>query len=562
MLFPILTTLLLLIALFLLSTIWNLFHNYLTALKVGLPIIIVPISPDNPLWMLISRPVLRLLKHLPFGGGYYTYTRFCYAGWQFDDRYRIHKELGDAVLFVTPGLNWIYLCNADAIHEVVRRERQGVFSRPVEMLAMLDVFGPNLSTLNGADWQRHRKCTAASFTERTNALVWTESLRQGQQVLEYWKNVDTNKPSTLTQDTRTLTLDVMAHAAFGKSFDFYGAREKRVAAGPLSYRDALAIILENIILILALGPGTLKWVSSVIPALRRVSGAVERFKKYMTDMFDENENANTQIAREEKARGNLLTSLVRASVEENLLSREEVMGNIFVYNFAGHDTTAHTFAFTFMLLAINPSVQEWMAEEMDYILGDKETVNAEYTLYPRFVRTLAVLLETLRLYNPLLSIVKSTASQPAPLTIETSPIVIPPHTRVILNLQALQTHPKYWGTDSLEWKPSRWIETKPGDGSPVYEREYLVEAAQGAYMPFGEGMRSCPGKKFAQVEHVAVMIAMFRGHCVEPARRGGESEGEARARAVETLRDTGMVLLLQMLRPEKTVLGWRKRTRT
>ncbi|KAF2709046.1 putative cytochrome P450 [Pleomassaria siparia CBS 279.74] len=552
MFISIFATLVLLVFLVLLSSAWSLVRNYLIARKIGVPVIIIPISSDNPIWMLTARHVLRLLKYVPFGSG--SFSRFSYPGWQFDDRYRAHQELGDVVLFTTPGLNWIYLCNADAIHDVIRRERQGEFIRPTKMLAALNVFGPNLSTLNGADWQRHRKCTAASFNERTNTLVWSESLRQGQQVVQYWENVDTSKTSTLAQDTRTLTLDVMAHAAFGKSFDFYGAQDKKISSGPLSYRDALAIILENAILVLALGPDALQWLSSFFPALRLVSDAVSQFKKYMTDMFEE----NTQMAQEKEAQGNLMTSLVRASVDDNLLSREEVMGNMFVYNFAGHDTTAHAFAFTFMLLALNPAVQDWMAEEITYILEGEPTSEVNYSLYPRFVRTLAVLLETLRLYNPLLSIVKGTENQPARLTIGTQNIVVPPHTRLILNLQALQTHPRYWGNDGLEWKPSRWIQAKPGDGS-LHDREYIITSAHDAYIPFSEGNRSCPGKKFAQVEHVAVMIAMFRDHCVAPKRRDGESEMAARGRALATLEDTGMVLLLQMLNPEKTALKWTKR---
>jgi cytochrome P450 len=194
------------------------------------------------------------------------------------------------------------------------------------------------------------------------------------------------KPSTMAQDTRTLTLDVLVHAAFGKSFDFHGARDKKATPGPLSYRDALAIILENAILILALGPDTLQRVS-FIPYLGRLSEAANQFKKYMSDMFDE----NSQTSQDQPTQGNLLTSLVRASVEDKLITREEVIGNIFVYNFAGHDTTAHSFAFTFMLLAANPDVQNWMASEINHVIPEGQTLGAKYDLFPRLVRTLAVL---------------------------------------------------------------------------------------------------------------------------------------------------------------------------
>lgn len=139
-------TVLFLVCTLFLSSIWGVIRNYLVARKIGLPIIILPISHDNPIWMLIARRVMPFLKYFPFGSG--RFTRFGYVGFQFDDKYRMHQELGDAITFVTPGKNWIYLCNADAIHELIRRERQGEFARPVELLAMLDVFGPNLSTVS------------------------------------------------------------------------------------------------------------------------------------------------------------------------------------------------------------------------------------------------------------------------------------------------------------------------------------------------------------------------------------------------------------------------------
>jgi hypothetical protein len=98
----------------------------------------------------------------------------------------------------------------------------------------------------------------------------------------------------------------------------------------------------------------------------------------------------------------------------------------------------------------------------------------------------------------------------------------------------------------------------PGSG-PVHDREDILMPTHGAYMPWSEGNRSCPGKKFSQVEHVAVMVAMFRDHCVEPLRRDGESRQAARERAAATVKDTGMLLLMQMLHPEKTPLVWQKR---
>ena len=240
--------------------------------------------------------------------------------------------------------------------------------------------------VNGQVWQQHRKATAASFNEKSNVLVWTESLRQGHQMLQHWIVDRQGGVQTMSQDIRTLTLNVLVHAQFGKSFDFCGQQEKRATSETLSYRDALATILENAILILALGPNVLRRLT-LIPVLGRLSRAADQFERYMIDMFEE----GSQNADNDKAQGNLITSLIRASVADSLMTRAEVISNIFVFNFAGHDTTAHTFAFTFMRLAAHPEVQDWIAEEMNYVLERDRSQKPDYELFSRFVRTLAVL---------------------------------------------------------------------------------------------------------------------------------------------------------------------------
>lgn len=107
----------------------------------------------------------------------------------------------------------------------------------------------------------------------------------------------------------------------------------------------------------------------------------------MLDIFQE----HTQHEQNDKSQGNLITSLVRASVDDKIITQDEVIGNIFVFNFAGHDTTAHSLASTFMLLAANPEVQDWMGQEIRHVLGNATVAEADYTMYTKLVRTLAVM---------------------------------------------------------------------------------------------------------------------------------------------------------------------------
>ena len=171
--------------------------------------------------------------------------------------------------------------------------------------------------------------------------------------------------------------------------------------------------------------------------------------------------------------------------------------------------------------------------------------------------------ETVRLYTAV-AIAKSTGSCPQPLKLGTKTVLIPENTVVIPNYSALHTHPRYWGHDSLDFEPSRWI-TADGpvsatdDSQPV---EHLKEppSRNSPFVGWSGGARNCPGRKFAQVEFVGVLVGLFRDFKVKPVPLKGEDDKMARLRLLDQIRmDTGMKLLLQMLHPERAVLEWKRR---
>ena len=128
---------------------------------------------------------------------------------------------------------------------------------------------------------------------------------------------------------------------------------------------------------------------------------------------------------------------------------------------------------------------------------------------------------------------------------------------------ALHAHPRYWGEDGLVWRPSRWIEhsldSASEDIGTRLSSERLLVPPKGAYFAWSEGARSCPGKKFAQVEFVATMATLFRNHRVQPVPRKGETLDQARERVSDVVKDTRMQLLLQMRDPNSVAVTWSRR---
>jgi len=265
---------------------------------------------------------------------------------------------------------------------------------------MLNVFGPNLATTEGQQWQRHRKITAACFNEHNNGLVWSESIYQATGMLRHWSVKPT--VNSVADDVRTMSLHVLSSAGFGKSYPFRGT-EQSTTQDSSSYQESLKLILDNCIPLVALGPKNLnRW--WLLGSWSKLYEATVTFRNYMTAVYEEEKEA---IAHGQNRPTNLMTSLVRASQtvtesdvdsidkaaspQQTGLTEQEIYGNIFVFNFAGHDTTANTLAFGIALIATRPDVQDWIAEEINIVFGTRDPVTSSYTeSFPRLKRCLAV----------------------------------------------------------------------------------------------------------------------------------------------------------------------------
>lgn len=208
----------------------------------------------------------------------------------------------------------------------------------------------------------------------------------------------------MAKDTRTLSLNVLAATGFRRSYKFRSSSQPATDEA-LTYRDALQVVLDNALFLMLVPPRFL-----LIPLLPKqwahIGKAAADFKQYMVDMLQEE---TSRLDRGETGVGSLMTSFVRAlntheqtTVKSGTdqsstkgLSVDEIFGNIFVINFAGHDTTANTLAFSMILLAANPEVQNWVSEEVREVIKDHDSRLWDYgALFSDLKRCRAVLVRT------------------------------------------------------------------------------------------------------------------------------------------------------------------------
>lgn len=221
-----------------------------------------------------------------------------------------------------------------------------------------------------------------------------------------WCSRSQDGTTTTPDDTRTLALHVLAYVAFQKSYPFDSiSHSANIDRDSLTYRDSIAIILENVLLIMVL-PEKAFTLPFLPRSFQQVGWAINSFREYMTAQVA---TERELIRNGETGTGTLVSNLVRASDEGiatssdsgnnsklKPLSNAEILGNIFVFNFAGHDTTAISLSYAMLFLVAHPEVQDWLHEEIEYYIGNQDSKIVSYNeIFPKLKRTLAVLVSSL-----------------------------------------------------------------------------------------------------------------------------------------------------------------------
>lgn len=388
-------------------TAQSLARNRAIAKATGLPVLVRWISPINPFWLLWGSSFVRLCRRL--GIATENLKRIYSYGWEANERANIHVDHGDVLMVVHPGGMQLCVADAETSYEILQRRTD--FRRNMEEMAVLNVYGKNLSTADDQEWQRHRKMTAVTFTEKNNELVWQQSLQQAKGMLDYWTQRADQPIRSTPQDTKIFTLNVLAAALFNKVYPYEGSGEENLdrhaTDKSYQYRDSLNTILGSIIQIFIFGEEGLK--SKWLPKTwNHAADAMATFRSYILDLMNE-ERAHIAAGRHNNS--HLVARLVRACEEEDpdadepnghgersikkmTLTEQEILSNLFVYAFAGNDTTAISLTNLLAQLSANPDTQDWMAEEIHHYLPDHNPETWKYETFAKLKRCGAVIVST------------------------------------------------------------------------------------------------------------------------------------------------------------------------
>jgi len=187
----------------------------------------------------------------------------------------------------------------------------------------------------------------------------------------------------------------------------------------------------------------------------------------------------------------LLNMLLAAEADPSMpeFDRQQVMDEMKQYLWAGTETTALTLVWCLYLLSQHPEVAEKIRREGKEVYGEQEP---DWEDIQELTYTRSVVLETLRLYPPVWSLIRSTVAED-----EIAGHRIMPGDRIVMSTYVLHHNPKYW-SEPETFRPERF---EPGA---------IKNHVKYSYLPFGGGKRVCVGGQMAQLEVVLALTMLLR----------------------------------------------------
>jgi cytochrome P450 len=329
--------------------------------------------------------------------------------------------------------------------------------------------GLGVATLEGDAWRVRRKLASPAFQPKRIAGYVDSMVEYAERAATSYKQ---GEARDFHRDSMSLTLAIAAKTLLGFEMGHESQRIEAIMDLALGYFTKRMFRLSQRLIPAAVPTGD----------QRRFQSAIKEIDGMIYAML-------ARCRTESSASDHLLAHLLRARDDngEGLSDqqlRDEAVGMLV----AGYETTALTLTYAVYELSRHPAVAEKVRAEVERVAPGRRLNTADL---PNLVWTEAVVKEALRLYPP-----SHAVSRKVFTPFELGGYVMPKGCLVSFSIYAMQRNPR-WFPEPDRFRPERWFE-----GADKLPR--------GAYLPFGEGPRTCVGSHFAMVESKIVLATLLR----------------------------------------------------
>ncbi|EPS96416.1 hypothetical protein FOMPIDRAFT_1053342, partial [Fomitopsis schrenkii] len=342
--------------------------------------------------------------------------------------------------------------------------------------AALMLWGDNIISSNYGAYKRHRRVVGPAFTGSTYALVARETVKLYHEMVESegWGDMARIDLNPFNRYMAKFALGIITRCGFGLPYHWTASGG---GGGEMSFEEALHTVSENAVIRLA----TPAWAYKLpIKRLRTIDEASEL----------ELDTESPDVGKHD-----LFTRMVHASISEGKagLGEKELVGDVFAFLFAGHETTAHVLSATIALLALHQDEQADVASHVSSVLNDGRDPTVDD--YDKLYKVVACFQEAARMF-PAGSVVTRDTTETV--TIQLSKLeggrnlAVEPGVRIFIDMVGIHYDPETFA-DPERFKPSRWY--------GAHEPDLTV---------FGLGPRACLGRKFSMMEAVCLLSLLLR----------------------------------------------------
>lgn len=375
------------------------------------------------------------------------------------------RTYGDVAGLRILNFRTIFINHPDHIEDVlVNNARKYIKGRVLR--ANRHVFGEGLLTSEGEFWLRQRRLMQPAFHRVRIAAYASTMVEYTQRLLEEWQDGETRDAH---QEMMRLTLRIVGKTLFDSDVE----RDAKDVGKSLELLLEMGADFRRAIFIPA-------WLPT--PANLRVNREIRHIEKILYRIIAERRASGRDA-------GDLLSMLLAAQDEDgSRMTDRQLRDEAITLFLAGHETTANTLAWTWLLLAQNPLVESGLHSELDSVLGGKSPSLDDL---PKLPYTNHVITESLRLYPP--------AWGMARLAVEDTEVAGYPLNKGmgVAFGQWFVHRDSRWYSEPEKFLPERW------EGG-----ELLKRIPRFAYFPFGGGARQCIGNSFALMEAALVLATV------------------------------------------------------
>jgi len=388
------------------------------------------------------------------------------------------RDHGDAAYFRVANRRSMLLSHPDDIERVLVTENRR-FIKNYALTFLRPLLGNGLVLNEGESWLRQRRLIQPAFSRSRVESYAPTMVECTQRMLDEWSDGETRD---IVPAMMRLTMEIAGKTLLGIEL---GDRFNEIAR-------CLDATMHDFLSRFAAALPLPYWV----PTLRnlRLRATVSRLDRILQELIDERRASGA-------SGGDFLSLLLQAKDEEDGrgISDRQIRDEVMTMFLAGHETTAVSLTWTWLLLGQHPEIQERVSAEARSVLSGGQPFTTDVS---KLVLCEQVIRESMRLYPPAYVIGRRPLED-----ITIGGHFIPAGTNVLMSQWIVQRDPR-WYDEPLRFHPDRWA-----DGLASRLPKY-------AYFPFGGGPRVCIGNTFAMFEASLVLglIAQrFKLELINPA---------------------------------------------